>query len=442
MITTFTHPRSADYSTDLRVTADGVSIQILRTDAADFANFIYDPTDGPVEIVVERQLGPIAAAKVRPRRHAIRSAIDGPALRFSLSQPLKLAIEIDGLRPLFLWANPPETDRPSPDDPNVLYYAAGQTYEVPELELQSGQTLYLEGGAVLKGSIRAKEAENIAIRGHGILDGSYYLRSRGESSRSILLDRCRNVDIRDIAMIRPSTWMVTLGCCRDVRVRNLKQIGEVVSSDGIDVVGSQDVTIEDCFLRNNDDCIVVKAFRFGRTDPNAAGPDFRQNPSNILAQNCTLLNDRAGNAMEIGHELSVDRVSDITFRDIDVLSVHGHGAVFSIHNYDRSTVENVLWEDIRIEHCYDRVIDIRIARSRFSSDEERGQIRNIVFRNIDWQRTPSNEGYTTSVIGGWDPDHQVQNVTLQNFRIDGQPISHLDALEIYTRHAENIQLKA
>lgn len=49
------------------------------------------------------------------------------------------------------------------------------------------------------------------------------------------------------------------------------------------------------------------------------------------------------------HELNVEEVRNVTFRDIDVLSVHGHGAVFSIHNYGQAVVEEVLLEDIRID---------------------------------------------------------------------------------------------
>jgi polygalacturonase len=29
----------------------------------------------------------------------------------------------------------------------------------------------------------------------------------------------------------------------------------VIGSDGIDIVGSRDVLVEGCFLRNNDDCV-------------------------------------------------------------------------------------------------------------------------------------------------------------------------------------------
>jgi hypothetical protein len=144
--------------------------------------------------------------------------------------------------------------------------------------------------------------------------------------------------------------------------------------------------------------------------------------------------------MEIGHELSVDFVRGITFRDIDVLHCHGSGAVFSMHNYDRALVSDVLFENIRIEHCYDKLIDLRISSSRFSTDEERGCIRGVILRNIEWNRTPFNRGYTISLIGGWDEDHVIEDVLIENFLIDGRPVQHLDELEICTRNCKNLRL--
>ena len=85
-------------------------------------------------------------------------------------------------------------------------------------------------------------------------------KERGDMVPSIVFNRCKGVTVRDITMIHPSGWMLLPGACEDVEIFNLKQIGEVVCSDGIDLVGSKRVHIHNCFLRNNDDCVVIKAF--------------------------------------------------------------------------------------------------------------------------------------------------------------------------------------
>ncbi|NBB78040.1 MAG: hypothetical protein GVY36_01110 [Verrucomicrobia bacterium] len=440
MIETFRHPRSCDFSRDFTLSVDGAAVEVLHTEAADFANFIYDASKGPVEVVVTRLRDTIEAFEIRPRRLGIQGEARVKELRFTLERAEKLSVEIEGMRPLFVWANPPEPDRPDPADPKVRYFEAGQIYEMERLSLESGETLYLEGGAVLKTRIVTSGAEDVTIRGHGIFDGSFYSRERGDCVPGIVFDRCRRVTVRDITMIRPSGWMLLPGACEEVEIFNLKQIGEVVSSDGIDVVGSKRVRIRDCFLRNNDDCVVVKAFVVGANNLTDTRFDFCECPEDILVERCTLFNAPAGNAMEIGHELSVDYVRDVTFRDIDVLAVHGHGAVFSLHNNDRAVISDILFEDIRVEHCWDKFIDFRISKSRFSTDEERGHIRGVTLRNIDWAQMPVNQGYTISLIGGWGPENRIEAITFDRLRLNGRAIRHVDELELTTRYAEDVRV--
>jgi len=434
-------PRTQPRSEVFEVRLDGAPAEVLHTATCDFVLFSYDPSLGPVEVSVELLAGRSGKAEIRPRKH--RLPVEGGAheFRFELKGNEKLSFEADGCKPLFIWPNEPEVNKPDPEDPKVHYFAGGQIHEVGRFEIGSGETIYLEGGAVVKGCFRAFDAKGVAVRGHGILDGSYYRRERGESTRSIIFGNCEGVTVEDITMINPSTWMCVPAACRQVRIRNLKQIGECVGSDGIDIVGCQDVTIRDCFLRNNDDCVVVKAHLLGRNKTGPDNVDGRVDPKDILVEDCVFLNDRAGNAIEIGHELSVDRVSDITFRDIDILSVHGHGAAFSIHAFDRSSVEDIVFEEIRVEHCYDKFIDFRVSKSRYSSDQEPGRIRRITLRNVDWEVDPVNLGYTVSIISGWDEEHQAEDIFFENVSFSGRKVKSLNEFEFHSRFARNFHLK-
>jgi len=438
----YRHPKSLPHSTDYRLVLNDQPVEVLATGVADFAICALAPADFPVrvELTVLRP-GSAASPTLRPLSRNLTATSEGATVRFTLERPEKLSIDFGSdIKPLYLFAQPPENHPPAPGDPSVITFPAGQITEVPMLTLEDGQTLYIPGGAVLKGRIHVKGKQGIRICGHGIFDGSYYSHTSGEFVPSIVLERCPGVLVEDITMVRPQAWMLLLGACAGATVRNLKQIGEVMSSDGIDVVGSSDVLIEDCFLHNNDDCVVIKAFNVGGNNLGATHLDCRENVENVLVRHCTFANWRGGNAMEIGHELSVDHVRNVTFRDIDVLHVHGQGAVFSLHNNDRALIRDVLFENIRIEHCFDKLIDFRISQSRFSSDAERGTMRNITLRNIEWHRSDYNTGYTTSLVGGWDAAHTIEDVTIENFRINGTPVRHLDELEICTRHCSGLRL--
>ncbi len=257
---------------------------------------------------------------------------------------------------------------------------------------------------------------------------------------SILLEGCENARIENLTMIEPSSWMLVLGGCDGVEIENVHQIGEVMSSDGIDIVGSRNVTVRNCFQRNNDDCIAVKAVNYHEQGVDSS-VDWRRNVENIVVEGCVFVNDRGGNAVEIGFETQCDSMKNITFRNCDVLSVHGSGAAFSIHNGDCAIVENVLYKDIRVEHHYDKLIDLRVVDSVYRRDEAFGHIRNITFRNIRVYRQPYNMGYTTSIIGGINAQHAIDNVVIEDFYYNEDKVTNADTLDLYVKHAHNIEFR-
>lgn len=443
-MTSYQHPRSLPRSLVYALRINGQAVEVLHTGVADFAIAALAESDLPARVEVSVLKGsPSEGARVRPACRQIACQQNGETVSFDLIAPLKVSLEMGGgMKPIYLFLGAPEQEPPRAGEPEVVTFPAGQVTEKAVLDLEDGQTLYLPGGAVFKGMIRARNARNIRICGHGIVDGSFYDRSRDcVLMPGIVLEKCSGIRVEEITMVRPSGWMLVTADCEDVGVRDIRQIGEVVSSDGIDVVGSRRVRIEDCFLHNNDDCVVIKAFDIaGKNLPGAGVIRGRADVDDVLVERCVLANWEAGNAMEIGHELSTDFVRNIIFRDIDVLHVHAQGAVFSLHNYGRALIEKVLFENIRIEHCWDKFIDFRISRSRFSNDDEYGHIRDVVLRYIHWEQSDFNAGYTISLIGGRDASHRIENVTLENICLKGRPVRDLDELEIHLRHTDGIKL--
>jgi hypothetical protein len=259
-------------------------------------------------------------------------------------------------------------------------------------------------------------------------------------SISILLEGCSRAVVEDIVVIEPSAWMVVLGACQDVLVRNIKELGEPAGSDGIDIVGSRQIRVENCICRSGDDCVVIKSLDLRPHDPDAA-LDYSLDVHDIQISGCALLSNRGGQTMEIGHELRTASVSDIRFLDIDVLGVHQFGAPFGIHNADRATVSDVIYENIRVEHHYDKLVDFRIIKSRWSRDSERGSIRNITLNNIDVAISVYNPGYTCSLIGGYDAQHGIEHIQFNNFRLNGKPALSADDLDLYCKHAIDISFR-
>ena len=192
---------------------------------------LIDPSDGPVTVEVSyTNRVPIEEVDIRPRGRGLKATIDGASFSFTLDHPDKLSLEVPGHPQLFFWANPPETDQPDPDDLNVTWSKGGQVYEADEFRIGENQTLYIEGGAAIRGMLRVRNADNVTLRGHGILDGRYYLHGGRDFRHLARFDTCKNVPARDVTMIQPSGWMLVPCNCEDVHIFKQIRVMDVKTS--------------------------------------------------------------------------------------------------------------------------------------------------------------------------------------------------------------------
>jgi hypothetical protein len=416
-------PRSGRWT--LQVAGNDVPVFELET-----TRFAHFAAEGSAELRITADR-PWAEVAVRPARAGIVHHVDGHSLVLELPAAVDLCIDVSGDKPLMLYADDPRAS-PRPEG-EVVRLEPGKVHAIDQLDLHSGQTLFVEPGAILRGVVRAAHANNIAIVGRGMIDGGCTLASPLPKRKLVQLEDCQGVLVDGPLMIRPAGWMLALAACDDVIVRGVRQIGEIVTSDGVDVVGSRNVRISDCLLKNNDDCIAVKAIVGG--DYAFADSDPARDVFNVRVERCIFWNDRAGNVMEIGFETRCDSIRDVVFRDIDVIAAHGYGGVFTIHNGDRAVVHDVLYEDIRVEHMYDRMVDFQVLHSRYSKDAERGRIRNVTLRRV---RTLPDQYNTLNLIGGYDESHTVEGICFDDVRIGDVLVRGPDDLALFTRHAGNI----
>jgi len=431
----YNYARLSPQNTEFKMKANGKEIFVYNTSAAPFAAF---SCSGPVVIEIEL---PARASKVSvsPKKYGISVEVTGNKAKFTIPGPMLLALEFDIMPEMYIYANPVEKNAPEATAPGVKYFKAGQIYEVGELRLKDNETLYIEGGAVVRGCVRATSAKNVHIAGYGILDGGYYKRGV-DGHRSIVFEDCCYSSIENIIMIEPSSWMIMLGICQNVLVKNVKELGFVASSDGIDIVGSKQIKVENCMFRNGDDCVAIKSLDL-REHGSDASLDYSQDVDSVLVSRCTFVSYLGGAALEIGHELRTGSVRNIRFADCDILGVHGWGGIFGIHNADRATVSNISYENIHVEHHYNKLVDLKVIKSMWGKDAERGQIRNVSFKNIDATINQFNPGYSVSLIGGYDTKHTIENVSFENFRLNGKIATTADELDLYVKQAKEIQFK-
>lgn len=334
---------------------------------------------------------------------------------------------IQKLKPV---ANALDANHPKQNNPNVIYFGPG--LQTPgQIDLKSDQTIYLAGGAVVRGRISATGATNIKITGHGIIDQSLDTRAGG----FINLKNCSNVTIDGPILFDCLGWCNHLTNCKNVTISDMKEICWRSNSDGIDIDGGSDYLIENCYIRNWDDGVVIKSLVWPRPDNATAQKSLLAPPvHNITVQNCIFWADMA-NALEIGYELETDLIDSVTFKNIDIIHALGNNAI-SIHNSAHAEVRNIRYENIRIEdmdplYCNTdawpnngqtpgtHVFEIWIGKSEWSKAGGQGTVRNIYFKNIS-TTVKSGAQFPFSDIRGFDENHTIEGVTFENITLDGE----------------------
>lgn len=398
------------------------------------AAFCYFDFTGKVDVAITVLGGspthlPLKTATVRPLRHGITPTVAESTMRFELDRPCKLAIEPNGsiLAPLFFFASAPEASRPSPKDPNVMYFGPG----VHELgffdQVKSNMTIYIAGGAVVYGHIWGSHVANVKVLGRGILDGS-----RSNDSRLMRWFKSSDITVDGIILLDSPSWGVEVSHSDRVTLRNLKINNYRGACDGIDVCSSEDVTVDDCFLRTHDDTLNVKgltdvswgypADENGRWSPRGV----RKAARHIRFLNCVVWNDRA-HALMIGPETRALEIRDVLYRNIDIihaLSVHA----LAIFSGDSAPISDIRYEDIRIEdpRCFD-LFGIRVHSTYVTADSTFGPVSNVVYRNI--QVTTPTPVYSMFCADS----NTISDVTFENLRINGALMTNAAAAKVLMR---------
>ncbi|WNR46136.1 glycosyl hydrolase family 28 protein [Paenibacillus roseipurpureus] len=404
-------------SIDYKVRINGTDCFVYVCESA---SYVIGSGEGPVTVEIETPLC-VEQVKVRPLSKGIQPKPANGSITLEVQAPIKLSIEFGGdiRKPLFLLINPPENNRPDPSDLSVKYYRGGAVYDAGEIILNSGETVYIEEGAVVRGHITAPESNGARIAGRGILDGSGWrttgLQPYEKRKQMIKAISCNDLEIEGITVVDGSNWHVVPIGSHNVTIRNLNVITFEGTGDGCDIVGCENVVVDNCFIRAKDDCLAVKAVDYHHEAGLA-------NVKNVLVQNCVFWNAEWGNCMEIGYETRCDTISGVTFRNIDVMRCefegHQSGGVFTIHNGDRAVIQDILYEDIRVEDAQEKLVDIKVLDSKYSRDTIRGQVDGVTFRNIQ----VIDGLFPVSIIRGWSEEHMIRNIRFEGLTVHGEPV--------------------
>ncbi|MDR2570230.1 MAG: hypothetical protein LBD23_08015, partial [Oscillospiraceae bacterium] len=351
----------------------------------------YFDFEGEVTIEVEAPgIGKdIDSAIVMPSTHGITPTVENNRVTFTITEPgFYTVIYNDHVnKATHIFANPLETNIPDRDDPNVFFVDPGH-WTMGAILLESNQTLYISGGAVLQSVVIVDNAENVTIRGRGMIDGSDFPGHNQPGSYArvpIDIRNSRGITAEGFILANANCWNFNSYASNDLTATNIKIISARQNGDGFTFQSCRNHTVRDSFARTWDDTLVLKNYSGSSKD--------------ILFENIQIWTDLA-QSMEIGYEtnkgLTISpEISNVLFKDIIVL-YNNHKPIISIHNSDDAFIHNITYQNILVENAFMRgdhgvnteLIEFHMLKSGWSAvRDEWGSISDILIDGLTVNRT-------------------------------------------------------
>ena len=394
--------------------------------------------------------------KIRPLSRNVAFHRKGRTVTFDLIRPGGYSVEFDGYHNnLHVFADGVK-DYSLP--PGTIMFGPG-FHDIGIRRLKSGDTVYLDPGAVVYGGFHASNAADIAILGRGILDGGklkekILFAASGDGHEAVknakrwhTIDfrNCRNVKVDGIVIRDSLLYNIAMWGCEDVAVSGVKIIGQWrFNTDGIDLHNCRRMRVTDCFARTFDDTFCFKAHEgYGNCEDG-------------VFERCVAWNDW-GKAFEVGVECRADHLRRLTFRDCDC--IHAVGWVMDVTNVDYGRVSDVLFDNIRVERddpmpvqqlqkADDSPFDPKkganepprffLASVNFHHEYSRenggkwkggGFIDGVTVRNVNITTDGRKQLVQTRAI---DAAHRPENVVFEDLTVDGKPVSGADGVVLNT----------
>lgn len=353
----------------------------------------------------------------------------------------------------------------------TVYFPAGQ-YLTGSIHMESNLTLYLAQGAEILYSgdpehsplvesrwegttayihsplIYANGKKNIAIKGHGTLNGQgekWWWRNGNDPKRKdrvkpwleswralfkeihagksvekddfqdaskylrpslVVPFKCENVVIEGVTMKDSPMWTLHLVYSENIQVSGVSFLSTGSNGDGITIDSSRNVRVSDCFFNTSDDCIVIKS---GRDED---GRRIGRPSESITITNCVM--NRGNGGVVVGSEMSGD-VRDVTAsnivcygtkRGIRIKTGRGRGGV----------VENLRFNNWVIHDAPDEAI--QLTTRYVNIPEEPVTERTPIIRNVAISNVTVNGAERVINIAGLE-EQPIEGIRLSDIRGKG-----------------------
>lgn len=380
----------------------------------------------------------IKEAVIRPRQQHIDYNLSEGVLELKLKEPIKMSVEINGdsLHPLYLFAY--ENKQKLPKQNEIVRFAPGYHAIGEHFLIKSNTTYVLERGAYLKGSFYAKgTVENVTFTGQGVIDaGEQTWQHPLDGLRSnIQFEDGRNIRIEGITLINAGNFQFKLQTKANgtgIKFKGVNMIGWNRNTDGIHIsdmdwkdhpiVGNgknTKLTVEDCFIRANDDAILLC-----------------DGVAECTVRNCYFVDDGDGATFCLSWGAH-QPVKKVRVSQCYILSKQKDNPVFRANHAGKAHINNVIFKDIYIEGNANCLVGLYITPHRYDPDPAFGSISNIRFENIYLQGKCK-----ANFIHGLNKQHRISDVRFKNLYINGKHITSAEeGLFSINEFTENISFE-
>ena len=303
-------------------------------------------------------------------------------LTFTVNQPDKLLLRVNGLPQFTIFALPQQAPPPA----NAVIIPGGFQNWNTTCNLSNGETLWLSPGSYVQGAINAYAVNNVTIAGYGIIQVN-----PATGSAPIFLQNCANATVAGILILptasqypQTRTTSCTNTLWQDVCLMGMKEIRESCSG----------VTMSNCFMSSIDDALSLKT---------TASSSFM---NGVTITGSTGMSHFWGTCFSAGEETYGPK-ANLIFTNCDLICTSGAGGLVRNLIGNGGSMSNVIYANIRCEGSTGNN-NVDLGNVGTSSP-----ISDILFQNVTWAN-----GNAIKVLGATN-SIMVDGVTFENCTVAG-----------------------
>lgn len=284
------------------------------------------------------------------------------------------------------------------ETPNTLYYGPGEHKLAQPIELLSNQTLYIDQGAIVYGTIKANNQSNITITGGGILSAE-----GTQNPNSPLIDLnndTKNVTISNITLLGSANSEI-IKCAPYTTLKNCNIIGYGLNASGITT--SNNTNVSNCYLQTGNDAL-------------------RLYGSNSNISNCAIYQMENGAPFVIANGPTANQ-KHVNVANCQVIKCtqawdNPEIAIFVALNNSHFNVEDYSFSNISINDAPWRLVSLQTLPNK-DENAPKGTINNIVFNNLNYETGNNLMPKRLSIINSAPSSGNIENISFKNLAING-----------------------